>query len=412
MKVFFRNIHLYLSLAAGIIIFGSCLTGTVLVFEKEIDHALHPERYYVKPQGARLPLSQLKAMALKQMPKAKPASIMVYNDAERTVEFGVIVPEKKGKGNKDKQLAKPEEDKKGRGGDIKDKKPKEAERANLVLFLNPYTGELVGQYSRRQSFLFSVEMYHRFLLAGKDSAGDLIVGIATLLFLFILITGVILWWPKTKNIMRQRLKIKWDGSTKRLTHDLHLVTGFYTSVFLIITVTTGLIMSFKWANKALYAVTSSVIQTEQPKPPKSVYQAGAKPLTIDEALKGLSGKINIAAFYTIRTPKDSTGTFSINILPQGAIESTADTYFIDQYSGDLAGSQLFADKSLGQRARALVKPIHTGAVYGLPTKVISFIVCLLSLIFPVTGVMMWLNRIKKKKPDAKRLVRHKHVLQA
>nr|WP_067060194.1 PepSY-associated TM helix domain-containing protein [Mucilaginibacter sp. L294] len=412
MKIFFRNIHLYLSLAAGIVILCSCITGTILVFEKEINHKLHPERYYVTPMGQRLPLQQLVKDALKQVPKAKLASVMVYNDAERSVEIGAIIPEKKNKGDKDRNKKEAPAEKGKTGENLKDKKPKEAARANTTLFVNPYTGELLGQYSKRQTFLFTVEMLHRFLLAGKDSAGDMVVGLSTLLFLFILITGVILWWPKTRNIMRQRLKIKFDGSGKRLTHDLHIVTGFYTSLFLIVTVLTGLVMSFKWANNALYTITGSKQQKEEAKAPESKYEAGLKPLLFEQALAGIGDKITTAEFYSIRAPRDSAGTYSINILEQGKTENASDSYTIDQYSGKIIATQLFGDKSLGQRVRSYVKPVHTGSVYGLPTKILSFIICLLACIFPVTGVMMWLNRIKKKKPAKKRLVRHPHPVTA
>lgn len=408
MKIFFRNIHLYLSLAAGIVILCSCITGTILVFEKEINHKLHPERYYVTAKGQRLPLQQLVKDALKQLPKAKLASVMVYHDAERSVEIGAIIPEKKKKEDKDKDKKETPAEKGKNSQNLKDKKPKENARANTTLFVNPYTGELLGQYSKRQSFLFTVEMLHRFLLAGKDSVGDMAVGISTLLFLFILITGVILWWPKTRNIMRQRLKIKFDGSGKRLTHDLHIVTGFYTSLFLIVIVLTGLVMSFKWANNALYAITGSKQQKEEAKAPESKYEAGLQPLTFEQALAGISDKITTAEFYNIRAPRDSAGTYSINILEQGKTENASDSYIIDQYSGKIIVSGLFADKSLGQRVRSYIKPVHTGSVYGLPTKIISFIICLLACIFPVTGVMMWLNRIKKKKPARKRLIRHPH----
>ncbi|MDB5001548.1 MAG: hypothetical protein JWR76_2630, partial [Mucilaginibacter sp.] len=321
-------------------------------------------------------------------------SIMVYNNPQRSVEIGAILPEKKGKG--DKQKAGPPKETGNAGG--KDKsKGKEGEKATTVLYVNPYTGQVIEQFSKKQSFLFTVEMLHRFLLAGKNSAGDMIVGLSTLLFLFILITGIILWWPKTKNIMRQRLKIKFNGSGKRLTHDLHIVTGFYTSIFLIIIVLTGLVMSFGWANKALYVITGSEQQKEQSKIPESAYQADLIPISIEAVLKTVAGKINASETYSIRTPRDSAGTFNISILQKGAMESASDSYSIDQYNSKIVATQLFADKSLGQRIRAYVKPVHTGSIYGIPTKIISFIVCLLACIFPVTGVMMWLNRMGKKK---------------
>src|SRR5438067_12235674 len=106
MKVFFRTIHLYLSLAAGVVIFCSCLTGTMLVFEKEIEHTLHPQLYYVQAAATRVPLEQMIKAALKQVPKAKLASAMVYSDAARTVEIGLIVPEKRGKNGNVAQIEK------------------------------------------------------------------------------------------------------------------------------------------------------------------------------------------------------------------------------------------------------------------------------------------------------------------
>jgi uncharacterized iron-regulated membrane protein len=404
LKIFFRNIHLYLSLAAGVIIMLSCITGTVLVFEKEINQALHPERYFVEQKGNRLPLAKLVAKAKQQMPKGKLISVLVYDNPARSVEAGIVLPEKKEKKEEAKPASQKEKIKEAGKPGEKDKKPKEAKRANATIYLNPYTGQLLGQFSKKDSFLYTVEMLHRFLLGSNGSIGNRITGISTLLFLFILITGVVLWWPKTKNILRQRLKIKWDGTGKRLTHDLHVVFGFYTSIFLIVIVLTGLVMSFDWANDALYAITASK-KVEQPEPPQSAYKPEIKPLSIDAALRGSTGLLRTAEYYNVRFPADSAAAYNISVLTKGSPENTSDTYYIDQYNGKQLGAVLYADKNLGQRVRALVKPVHTGAVYGLPTKIISFIVCLLACIFPVTGVMMWLNRIKKKgkKPGKKRV---------
>ncbi|TFF34641.1 PepSY-associated TM helix domain-containing protein [Mucilaginibacter psychrotolerans] len=394
MKVFLRNIHLYLSLAAGVVILCSCITGTILVFEKEINQAINPQYYHVDAKGQQMPIALLVNAAIKEVPKSKATSVLVYNDPARSVEVSVTLPGKKTSGTphpeKNKESVKAEA-----APGKKDKKSNEGRKPQITVFVNPYTGQVLGQYSKKESFFNTVEMLHRFLLAGKDSAGDMIVGICTLLFLFILITGVILWWPKTKAVLRQRIKVKWDANTKRLVHDLHLVTGFYTSVFLIVIVLTGLIMSFKWANTALFALTGSK-QAEKQEAPHSKFMAAQKPVSIDVALRSVNQKTNTAEYYNLRLPADTTAAYSVNILPKGAFENTSDAYFIDQYSGRIIGSELFANKSLGQRVRSFVKPVHTGAVYGVPTKILSFVICLLACIFPVTGVMMWLNRIGKK----------------
>ena len=408
MKKFFRYLHLYLSLAASLIIFCSCLTGTILVFEEEIQHVQHHDFYFTDPKGERLEIETLKVNVLKSVPHGKIASVKVYTDAGRTVEFGLITPEDKHSDKPDQGNRQREHHQKPQNADLKHgdhqpqktKKPKEGDRPNLTVFVNPYSGAVTGKFNRRHSLFFQAEMLHRFLLAGKNSIGDKIVGFSTLFFLLILITGIILWWPKTAKVMQQRLRYKFDGSRKRIIHDLHVVTGFYTSLFLIVIVLTGLIMAFPVANKILFALAGSKPAAEQPDPPKSTIQTSLISLNADQILALSALHFKNSSYALIRFPKDTSAAFAVNVLPLHGFENTTDTFFIDQYSGKILKTELFSAKSRGQQISAFVKQVHMGAVYGLPTKILSFIVCLLALIFPVTGIMMWLNRTgkQKKKP--------------
>ncbi|POY38455.1 hypothetical protein C3K47_03410 [Solitalea longa] len=405
MKVFFRNIHLYLSLAAGLIIFTSCLTGTILVFEEEIEHSLYANRYFVTSQGERLPLTQVVKSAVESTPKAKLSSVKVYHEANRSVEVSITVPEKKGhKEQMDKAKAEQKPEAKStdkRGPKSKDKK-NEKRKPTITVYVDPFTGKVLDVVNPRESFFFTVESIHRWLLGGKDSIGNFLTGFSTLFFFFILITGIILWWPKTKKILYQRLKIKFDGGWKRLVHDLHIVTGFYLSIFLIVIVLSGLVMAFNWVNKGLFTLTGS--KMENPEPPTVVFQKVLKSVSVDEVAKTIQNEVNTFELYTIRIPKDSVSTYSVNVLPLNSIETAGDTYFIDQYTGKTVGAQKFSNKNSGQKIRAIVKPLHTGAIYGLTSKIISFLICLLSLAFPVTGVIMWLNRLKVNKKKEKKTV--------
>ncbi|WP_193415799.1 PepSY-associated TM helix domain-containing protein, partial [Hymenobacter coccineus] len=95
MKVFFRRIHLYLGLASGLFLVMVCLTGSVLVFEQELEHLWHPARYYVAAGGPRLSLAQLTAAVQAAKPKAKVSSFKIYADPTRTLEVNLA-----GSGNK------------------------------------------------------------------------------------------------------------------------------------------------------------------------------------------------------------------------------------------------------------------------------------------------------------------------
>jgi uncharacterized iron-regulated membrane protein len=383
MKVFFRRIHLYLSFAAGLVILVACATGAILVFEKDLQMAFNKDRYYVEAAGTKLSADSLVKAVKSSFPAAKVNGIKLYEATDRSAEVSVAFPPKK--------EAKAET-----------QKPKEGAKAapqrnpGFTIFINPYTGKVLEKYSYSESNFYTVFALHRWLLGGNNSIGKTIVGISTFLFLFILLTGIILWWPKTKKILKQRLNVKWNASWKRINHDLHLVFGFYSAIFLFIFAFTGLAWSFEWFNNGIYKVTGSPIKP--PAPPKSTYVADSKKISFDKALTVAQTVYPAAEFYNISLPKDSTDAVNVTTLGHDAAhESATDVVYIDQYSATVLGKMTFGDRSLGAQVRSTFKPVHTGSIWGTPSKIIAFIVCLLGTTFPVTGTIMWYNRTRKKK---------------
>jgi uncharacterized iron-regulated membrane protein len=98
-------------------------------------------------------------------------------------------------------------------------------------------------------------------------------------------------------------------------------------------------------------------------------------------------------------------SISVTLLSRNAVhESATDVVYIDQYSESLIGTMLFSERSLGSQVRSTFRPIHVGSIYGTPSKILAVIVCLFGASFPVTGTIMWINRLKKKKIKSKRKV--------
>ncbi len=392
MKIFFRRIHLYLGLAAGLVILICCLTGAILVFEKELQVGLNKDRYYVTAQSSPLTVDQLVKNVKDSFPGAKVNAVKMYADPERSAEINVSISPKK-----EQDLKKDTAVKNAASPAAKPAAPQR--QPGFTIFVNPYTGAILEKYSYRETWLYQVFALHRWLLGGNDSIGKYIVGISTLIFLFILITGIILWWPKTKKILKQRLKIKWTAGWKRLNHDLHLVFGFYSAIFLFIFAFTGLAWSFEWFNKGIYTVTNSPIKP--PPPPKSTYVTDSKKISFDQALSVAKSVKPGAEFYNITMAKDSVDAVNVTALPEDAMhESATDAIYLDQYTGNVIGKMDFGDRSLGAQVRSSFKPVHTGSIWGTPSKILAFIVCLLGVTFPITGTIMWINRTRKKKRAA------------
>lgn len=457
MKIFFRNIHLYLSLVSGLIIAVVCLTGAVLVFEKELEQAWHPERYFVAAPAATtpaLPLERLTAAVKAYKADAKITGVKVYADPTRTVEFN-LAGAPGGPGGEHKGEGKGHTEGAQRGGEARmeaGKAPQgEGQRAEggrgeqggkegkgegkggkggggeggrgPVVFVNPYTAAVTGELNYRETFFFTMMALHRGMVGGP--IGKLVVGVCTVMFLFIIITGIVLWWPATRKAVKQRLQVKWSGGWKRLNHDLHIVLGFYSALFLFVFAFTGLAWSFEWFNKGIYAVTNSPMQ--RPEPPVSVVpgatavaaaptpaapeaatapevQAPTPGLTPDAALARARTLVPASVYYSLQLPKDPTGSIRVATLrPNASYENATDETYLDQYSGQVLSQQTYEQRSLGQRVRGMFKPVHTGAIWGWPSKVISLIVCVLGFTFPITGTILWLNRLRKAKKKERKL---------
>ncbi|TGD79508.1 PepSY-associated TM helix domain-containing protein [Hymenobacter wooponensis] len=434
MKIFFRNIHLYLSLVSGLIIAVVCLTGGVLVFEKELEQAWHPERYFVAPATSpRMPLKLLAGSVVAYKPTAKITGVKVYADPARTVEFSLAGAPGGEKGDKKEggragkgaeanvapaaEAGAPREGAGRREGGAEGKGEKggkggkggEGGPGGPKVFVNPYTGAVTGELNYRETFFFTMMALHRGMVGGP--IGKLIVGVSTVMFLFIIATGIVLWWPATRKALQQRLKVKWSGGWKRVNHDLHIVLGFYSALFLFVFAFTGLAWSFEWFNKGIYAVTNSPMQRPEPpvstvptatdvaapqQPVQGPLVAGSAPLTPDAALQLVVRQVPEAESYALQLPKDPTGSIRVATLRRGAAyENATDELYLDQYSGKVLSQQTYEQRSLGQRVRGMFKPVHTGAVFGWPSKIIALVVCLLGFTFPITGTILWLNRLRK-----------------
>ncbi|QKG53828.1 PepSY-associated TM helix domain-containing protein [Hymenobacter sp. BRD67] len=402
MKIFFRRVHLYLAFSAGLVFLVQCLTGTVLVFEDEITHALYAGRYTVAVPAAQ-PRQSLAVLAdhLRQLkPKSKLLGFTVYADPARTVELTYR-----------EAPARPDDTQpaEGRGFRNKSAAPRSAgadkprgrpERGNTA-FLNPYSGQVVGLLDRQDRGIFKVaEDVHRRLLAGE--VGKALTGLSALFILVITATGVVLWWPKTWALLTGRLRIRWSGSGKRITHDLHVVLGFYCAPFLFGLALTGVIMSYRWAAESLFRLTGTR-PTVGIAAPRSAFPGSPRMLAYDAALRTGQQVYRTAEFWRVGAPKDSAAAISIS-APSTLTWRAAglDTLFADRSTGAALGQHLYSRQSAGAQLRRLAKPLHTGAIGGAWTKGLALVVVLCSLTFPVTGVLLWLNRTRRKQPKKTR----------
>src|SRR5699024_6522294 len=278
-----------------------------------------------------------------------------------------------------------------------------------VVFMNPYSGRFIKKQSTLEDGDFD---FFRFIIEGHrylwlpQAIGKKIVDYATLTFIFLLISGLILWWPKNlkKAEKRKAFFIKWNVKFKRLVYDLHNVVGFYSLIIALIIVVTGVIVGLTWFKDGVYFVASGG-ETQEIQFPKSSPKAKTSSLNTPQKLdvawnKVINQEKEIPKGMYI-SPNLSNKTTPILIISYHDAETfyDRDTYYFDQYTLQRIHTprDSYQDASFANKLLMLNYDIHIGSVWGIPGKIIAFIISLICASLPVTGFLYWWNRPKNKK---------------
>lgn len=365
LKKLASQLHLWLGISSGLVVFIVALTGSLLVFEDElepvIDHQFHIVEAHQGKQ--RLPLDVLQTRVSETYPGKKLVRITIEKEPERTVVFGL----KNGKKEKD----------------------------ILSVAVNPYTGNIAEARVEQDAFFSVVLRLHRYLCL--EETGKTITGISCVMFLIIMITGLIMWWPNRKN-SKQRFTIKWNAKFKRLNWDLHAVFGFYVLPFVFLIAMTGLVWSYKWVNNIIFMTFDGKPQQKR--------EAPVNIAIINPTQTGILSNIYAQTNQQLPNPgkilmtlseSDSLSVTISKTNDSAPISNIVDFLYFDKNNGQLIKKRLYADETKGMKVRRLIFPIHTGSLLGWPTKIIAFIVALIAASLPVTGVIIWLGKKFKGK---------------
>jgi uncharacterized iron-regulated membrane protein len=239
---------------------------------------------------------------------------------------------------------------------------------------------------------------HRWLLL-DIKIGRPIVGIATIIFLIISLSGIYLWFPKKlkwRNI-KQGFKIKTKANWKRINHDLHNTLGFYACVFLIIMGITGLCWSFEGYKDGLGNLIGAEIFNRSSPKFDLEKNPGNKVISVDEAIEIANKTLAYKGELSVTFPSKKSNYYSFRKTNEANFSPvTSDRLYVAS-SGEVLAVDYFKDKPLNVQFASLIKPIHTGDIYGLFSKIIYFLVCLIATSLPVTGTIIWINKMKKTK---------------
>ncbi|WP_164914179.1 PepSY-associated TM helix domain-containing protein [Aquimarina sediminis] len=374
-KKIFGEIHLWLGVIGGIILFVVCLTGTILAFEEDVIEIINKE-YRLTVSDNRHSIYEIKSFVEHQK-NVEVVDVFYREDNKEGYPISIGYIDKK-------------------------KKQRRPDRISL----NPYTLEEVeeSEFLKGHHFFETIAVLHRWLLLDKK-IGRPIVGASTIVFIVLCISGMVLWLPKKMkrwSAWRKNLTIKWNGKWKRINYDVHNTLGFYALFPMLIMAFSGLIWSYGWYYEGLEKVLGDKLGKQRFEktivlPHNKSFDESVKP--IESLVTKMNSHIEEPASYVrVNFPQSEKHTLMIRRKSNGFFSYDAsDKFQFNPYTGEIVEIDLFKNWTVNQKIAALIRAIHIGSVYGTFSKIIYFISALIATSLPVTGVIIWINKLKKKR---------------
>lgn len=360
-RVVIRRIHLWLGLSLGLLFALAGLTGSVLVFYTEIDNALVPALRAVpsdiRPSSWQAVYDRLKrdhptrtgAWRIEVTPQGGPIPIRYYTPIEtRKRAF-----------------------------------------APLMLWLDPRDLHTVragfwGEYPT--TWIYAL---HWQLLSG--ATGEVVMGIAGIVMLAMLATGLIAWWPR-RGRWRNALHWKPRAASIRRLYDLHKLAGVAGFAVLIVVTATGAMLELPDQVRPLVSSVSPLFAT----PKLTVSPSPGKALSIDVLVGRATSVFPRGELAWIETPASATSAVRINLWQPGepSRRFPRTNVWLNPYTGAVLAVRDGSRERAGDTLVNWLHPLHGGMAFGLVGQVLVLLSGLVATTLAVTGYLRWLKRQK------------------
>lgn len=363
--------HLIAGVFAGVVVLIMSVTGVLLTYEKQMLAWADARTYQIAPPSpaTRLPVATIVARA-REAKLAAPAPTNITFRPAPTAAAAVAF---------------------GREGSV---------------FVNPYTGEILGEGARgMRDFFHVVTDWHRWLGAHGESRSIArgVTGACNLAFLFLVASGIYLWMPRkwTRKQVRSVAWFKRGLSGKARDFNWHNVIGLWTVMPLFIVVLGAVPISYTWASNLVYrlvgeappaAPARGAPQGPAPGGPPQQQRSGAAPVSLD-------GLDQLVARAEQQSPDWQTISMQLPPAPGAPVSFTIDAgsggqphkraqLTLDSKSGEVVRWEPFSSFTRGRQLRSFLRFAHTGEVAGPLGQTVAGLASLGAAVLVWTGLAL------------------------
>lgn len=344
MKKLLLNLHLYVGIIAALFLVCVSISGAIIAFEPELNRAFNGQLTNVRVSGPQMNWDAFRARVEQQSPGWKLIRFYFPDAPDRSTYV--------------------------RLRNVRTHKIRH-------VYANQYTGQVLGSTEDGSNWIIKVHDLHVNFLAGK--IGNQIVTWTTVGVLVLSLSGIVLWWP------RKVFRFHRDRPLPRINRDLHMSVGFWSSLATFAFAVTGLSLHYQ-TGKLLDLLNTPSSATTMPGHGTSIE---GMLQTAREALPGatiprllLSEKQGDPIFLYMRFPEDKT--------PAGRSFTT-----LDARTGSVLS--VGSSRTMPVMQTALVqwtREIHTGTLFGLPSKILVSFCAILLTVLAFTGPLIWVNKLR------------------
>jgi uncharacterized iron-regulated membrane protein len=363
MRKLIFTIHSWLGLIAGLFLVLLGLTGALMAFEPEIDHLVHHSLSYVTPGEKTLPLATLGRAAIRAFPAD---TIGGYGpNAAPDLSWAVYLQQR-------------------------------------IVYVNPYTGQVLGNLVFPDQWVRWQDKIHQLHTSlALQGTGKKIVSWAGLALLVMELTGLILWWKQKRFSLRRRSRSRNrtpgqpPAQSRQTWFDWHNMVGIFSSVFILMLTLTGVFIGFERTTVPLVEKWTGTTPLEVPNP-KPLYTAGAIAISPDSAMAVACQALPGAFPFNINVPDTGEVYIARCRFPEDRTPGGRSMVIIDPYTAKPLFIRNSRTAPLVTRIVNMNRALHTGDIYGLPSKIIMSLASLAVAVLFLTGITMWWKRRSRR----------------
>jgi len=340
--------HLILALAAGAVIAVLGVSGCIMAFEPEIDRLLNSALMTVTPSGPRHSLLEIGDVVRTAYPGERVDGFTV--GATSTDADIVSVP-----------------------------------RAQI--YVDPYTLRVLGRRSNGANWLARVHQIHLRLFT-TATWGRQVVRWSGVALVLLLGSGLYLWWPA------KRVRLTTGASPFRTWFDLHNTVGIFSLVFLLLLSVTGVCIGFDQVTVPLsYRLTGST-PSRQVSTRVAVVPT-ARQISPDRALEIARAALPGTFPFSVSVVSPTTAYVVRSRFPEDRTPGGRSVVIIDSYTGRVMFAEGSRTAPGGRRVEILNRAVHTGDIFGLPSKMVMSLASLMAPVQLVSGLLLWWRRKRR-----------------